>query len=465
MFNREFPYYFYDFHGKINYSFSPNNRLILSGLYGRDVFDYEEDDPEEDENEEVFWAWGNKTIGLTWQYIIGTRLLSNVLLSWTSFFTDVDIDNDEHVIIGNRIHDATLQGDWTYYASEDHEIQFGTLLRTYRFSYLATVDKNIGLDNVTRPSEFDVYVQDEWTVTPRLSIQPGVRLSHFNLGTYWRGAPRCGFRYRLHEDLAVNGSWGLYYQYLKTFNDEELYIPMEMWFADEGKKPGKAVHYIIGLEQWFSPSVSLTIEGYYKDLSDILTVNREFMDEDDFFFVGRGEAYGLEFLARKTAGRCTGWIGYGYAHTKKVVNNEVYYTKYDRRHALNAIFNYRLNDKWGVNFRWAVGSGLPYSRIIGRYRHREYNFWVKSWDHDYEWKHIEGTKNAFRYPYYNRLDISLARNFRYRNWDLQMYIQVINVMNRKNVLWYSFNHDVSPPERKELSMFPIVPTLGFRATF
>ena len=466
LFNKEFPYYFYDFHGKISYSLSPNNRLILSGLYGKDIFDYEEDDPDEDENEDLYWAWGNKTVGLTWQSIIGTRLLSNVLLSWTSFFTDVDIDNDEHVIIANRIQDATLQGDWTYYASEDHEVQFGTLLRTYTFSYLATVDKNVGLDNTTRPSEFDVYVQDKWTVTPLFSVQPGLRLSHFNLGRYWRVAPRMGFRYRFNEDLAMNGSWGMYYQYLKTFNDEELYIPMEMWFADSDKKPGRAVHYILGFEQWFSPEVNLTVEGYYKDLRDILTVNREFMDEDDFFFVGRGEAYGVELLLRKTAGRVMGWFGYSYAHTKKEVNKRAYYTKYDRRHSLNAVLNYRFNSNWGANFRWTLGSGLPYSRIIGRYRHREYSYWEDQWfDYDYEWKNIEGTKNGFRYPVYNRLDMSLARNFEFRKWNLQMYIQVINVINHKNILWYYFDYDVSPPKRKELSMFPILPTLGFRATF
>jgi len=467
MFNKEFPYYFYDFHGKINYSLGPNNRLILSGLYGKDVFDYGEDGTGEgEEQEDIYWAWGNKTLGLTWHSVIGTRLLSHVLLSWTSFFTDVDVDNDEHVIIANTIRDVTLQGDWTYYASEKHELQFGALVRTYTFSYVATVDMNVGLDNATKPSEFDVYVQDKWTLSPLLSIQPGVRLSHFSHGRHWRTTPRCGFRYRLNEDLALNGSCGLYYQYLKTFNDEDLYIPMEMWFADEDKKPGRAVHYILGLEQWFSPSLSLTFEGYYKDLRDILAVNREFTDDDDFFFVGRGEAYGLEVLAKKTAGRAMGWLGYSYAHTKKEMNDQTYYTKYDRRHSLNAVFNYHVNDRWGVNIRWTMGGGLPYSRVIGRYRHGEYNFWSGEWEmYEDDWKNIEGTKNGFRYPTYNRIDVSLARTYKFKNWDLQMYIQVINVINKKNILWYYFDHDVSPPKKKEVTMFPFVPTVGFRATF
>jgi hypothetical protein len=467
MFNKEFPYYFYDFHGKINITLAPNNRLILSGLYGKDIFDFEEDESDEDDDQEkVYWTWGNKTVGLTWQYIIGTRLLSNVLLSWTSFSTDVDVEEDEHVVISNEIHDATLQGDWTCYVSDDHQIQFGTLFRTYTFFYLAMVDKNVGLDNTTKPSGVDAYLQDKWTITPLLSIQPGIRLSYFSHGKHWRAAPRLGFRYRLNENVALNGSWGMYYQYLKTFNDEDMYIPMEMWFADEDKKPGRANHYIVGLEQWFSPSLSLTIEGYYKDMRDILAVNREFTDDDDFFFVGRGEAYGLEVLARKTTGRGMGWLGYSYAHTKKEMNDQAYATKYDRRHSLNAVLQYRLNDRWGLNVRWTLGSGLPYSRIIGRYRHMDYDFWDAEWEDDEEhWKNIEGTKNGFRYPTYNRIDVSLTRTFAFKRWDLQMYIQVINVINRENILWYYFDYDVSPPERKEVTMFPILPTIGFRATF
>lgn len=467
MFNREFPYYFYDFHGKINYALGPNNRLILSGLYGKDIFDYEEDDPDEEEQEDVYWAWGNKTVGLTWQSIIGTRVISNVLLSWTSFFTDVDADNDEHFVMRNRIQDATLQGDWTFLASDEHELRFGMLMRNYKFSYLVTVDLNVGLENATRPAEIDFYLQDKWALTPLLSIQPGIRLSRFNLGDFWRAAPRLGFRYRLSEDLALNGSWGIYYQYLKTFNDEDLYIPMEMWFADGEKKPGRAAHYILGLEQWVSPEVNLTLEGYFKEIKDILAVNREFINEDDFFYTGRGEAWGVEVLVKKTVGKLLGWVGYGYAQTKKEVNGVSYYTKYDRRHALNGVLTYPLNDKWGMNVRWTAGSGLPYSRIIGRYKHREYNFWDGSWE-DYgvdDWKNMEGTKNGFRYPVYNRLDFSLARTFAFKNWDLQMYVQVINVINKKNVLWYYFDYDVSPPKRKEVTMFPLLPTLGFRATF
>jgi hypothetical protein len=146
------------------------------------------------------------------------------------------------------------------------------------------------------------------------------------------------------------------------------------------------------------------------------------------------------------------------------VNAEAFYTKYDRRHSLNAVCDYRFKDKWGLNMQWVWGTGLPYSRIIGRYQHRQYSFWSDGW-YDWEWKNIEGTKHGFRYPAYNRLDVSLARTFTFNTWDLQMYVQVINAMNTKNIFWYNFDYDVSPPKRKEVTMFPILPTLGFRANF
>ena len=45
------------------------------------------------------------------------------------------------------------------------------------------------------------------------------------------------------------------------------------------------------------------------------------------------------------------------------------------------------------------------------------------------------------------------------------YLQVLNVYNRKNVLWYFFNYDRRPPTRSGLSMFPVLPALGVEVAF
>ena len=48
-------------------------------------------------------------------------------------------------------------------------------------------------------------------------------------------------------------------------------------------------------------------------------------------------------LYKKTAGRLRGWIGYTYAETKKHIDKHGWYNpKYDRRHTLNIVGDFRV---------------------------------------------------------------------------------------------------------------------------
>ena len=42
---------------------------------------------------------------------------------------------------------------------------------------------------------------------------------------------------------------------------------------------------------------------------------------------------------------------------------------------------------------------------------------------------------------------------------------MINVYNQKNVLFYFFDYDRSPPRRSGVSMIPVLPTLGVEISF
>ena len=45
------------------------------------------------------------------------------------------------------------------------------------------------------------------------------------------------------------------------------------------------------------------------------------------------------------------------------------------------------------------------------------------------------------------------------------YLQVLNVYNRKNVLFYFYRYDRLPPTRAGISMFPVLPALGVEFSF
>jgi len=45
------------------------------------------------------------------------------------------------------------------------------------------------------------------------------------------------------------------------------------------------------------------------------------------------------------------------------------------------------------------------------------------------------------------------------------HVDVLNVYNRKNVLFYFFEYDKAPAERSGFSMFPLLPTIGAEIRF
>jgi len=60
-------FYFYDFNAKLNYSINQNNRLFLSGYFGKDVFEFGSD---------IGTAWGNTTATIRWNHIFNEKLFS-----------------------------------------------------------------------------------------------------------------------------------------------------------------------------------------------------------------------------------------------------------------------------------------------------------------------------------------------------------------------------------------------------
>ena len=74
-------------------------------------------------------------------------------------------------------------------------------------------------------------------------------------------------------------------------------------------------------------------------------------------------------------------------------------------------------------------------------------------------------RGSSRYPAYHRLDASFRKTYD-KSWGfLTPYVNLVNVYNRKNVLFYFFEYERSPPTRSGVSMFPILPTFGLEARF
>jgi outer membrane receptor protein involved in Fe transport len=257
----------------------------------------------------------------------------------------------------------------------------------------------------------------------------------------------------VHSDYprtTFKGGAGVYHQ------PPEPYESIEP-FGNSGLKPETAYQYSLGVEQELLPPLELSIEGYYKDLRDIVVANDDLNDSANglsYVNSGRGRSYGGEFLLRyKPGGRFFGWIAYTLSRSERRDHSgDDYYTyDYDQTHILTALASYQLGRGWQIGARFRYVTGSPYTPNVGG-----------TVDHD------AGTyapvtslaRNSDRLPAFHQLDLRVDKTWRFQAWSLSAYLDLQNAYNRQNTesIGYNFDYSQTTPTHG----LPILPVLGLR---
>ena len=469
----DFPYYFYDVQGKINFDVNENHRITLSGFYGDDKLDYEikADDENDDFGVGIDWLWGNRTTSLYWRWLIHPNLFSEVVVTRSKFTLDLNLEltgvGNAALRLQNGIQDYSVKTDFSYFGLTGHGIRFGAQQTRYDFLYSFTIDQSSLFNYTNKPALFAFYAQDQWQFADRLSLRAGARMEHYSLGDRTTFSPRLGLKYMLAPNFALKGSFGLYHQFLTTSaSDNQNYNFIDLWFPLSAQyRPLRSIHYVGGFEWWLPNDLVLTVEGYYKTMSNLLELNEfgEASNERDDFFVGDGYAAGSELMLKKTIGRLNGWVSYSLGVTQRTIDGLTFYPKHDRRHNLNLALNFDLGRKWLVGMVFTYGSGMPYTPVVGKYAHYDWDF-AGNEATDVIYNRL-GAKNSYRYPEYHRMDVSLRRTFRIGGTRIDPYLQLVNLYNRKNVFLYFWDHDANPSKMVTIPMFPLLPTVGVEFDF
>jgi len=61
--------------------------------------------------------------------------------------------------------------------------------------------------------------------------------------------------------------------------------------------------------------------------------------------------------------------------------------------------------------------------------------------------------------------VSFRRTFTPSWGVITPYLDILNLYDKRNVLFYFFQYDQNPPTRAGVSMFPFFPTLGVEISF
>ena len=213
-------------------------------------------------------------------------------------------------------------------------------------------------------------------------------------------------------------------------------------------------------------NLTLNVEGYYKDFTQLININRNKLSEEDSDFeTETGEAYGVDFSMHYETKALYLWATYSLGYVNRNDGEQIYPTVFDRRHNVNflATYSFGENESWEIGLRWNLGSGFPFTPTQGFYS--LFNF-TEGLDTDVLTENPElgilyaDERNSARLPYYHRLDASLKKTINFsKTTKLETIVSVTNVYNRENIFYFDrVRYD-------RVNQLPILPSLGINFYF
>jgi hypothetical protein len=487
--------YFYDINAKANYQLDPNNRIYLSGYFGRDKFGFSN----------VFgFDWGNTTATLRWNHLFNDKLFLNSTVLFSDYNYQVKISGDEGENNGFRItsaiRDFSIKEDFDYFISPTNTLKFGVNVIRHAFMPGA-IDTDLFSDvNASRLQEKyawegAVYVSNDTEFSDRFMANYGLRYSYFaqvgpgdiftydengeitDVNSYGSGdivqtyggiEPRVGLTFVLNDESSVKTSFGRNRQYLHLLSNSTSGTPIDLWIPSSNNvKPQFVDQYAAGYYRNFKDNAfESSLEVYYKDMNnqvDYKTGAELIYNEnvESQLLFGKGWSYGAEFFLKKNTGDLTGWISYTWSKSERkfdgVDQGQAYPANQDRRHDLSLVGIYQLNKKWSLSASFVYYTGNAVTFPIGKYQVEDkvINLYDK--------------RNANRYPDYHRLDLGATLQLKQtEKFSSDLNFSIYNVYARKNAYSINFREVAEDPRRTEavkLSLFNILPSVTYNFKF
>ena len=503
--------YFYDLNTKLSYDIDGQNKIFLSGYFGRDTFDLGD----------VFGnTFGNTTLNLRWNHLFSDRLFSNLSLIYSDYYYGLELKFAEFQF-DTGIRNFNLKYDFTSYVSDAVKLQFGFNSIYYKFNpgevFPTTDNSGINYRKLTDKYAFENagYIDGTIKASEKLNIQAGLRISNFtrlgqtsinvyendnpiiynqSLDVYQKATPidtiaiardasiksflnfepRVSAAYQVSESSSIKVSYNRTAQYIHLISNTSSPTPFDI-YAPSGQfiKPQLGDQFAVGYFKAFE-NFSLEAEAYYKEVKNRI----DYVDDADLIandaieqvvLSGHTRAYGLEFLLRKTKGNLQGWLAYTLSKSEQrtpgrtaletgINNGKWYSTAWDRTHDFSLTAQYKLSEKWFLGANFIFQTGRPATFPLGQY---EYQGQVVP---------VYEARNVSRLESFHHLDISATWNLKHKSkkrWSDEIVFSVYNVYNRKNAASVSFreNTDTGNNEAVRLSIFGVIPAITYNFKF
>ncbi len=150
----------------------------------------------------------------------------------------------------NKLKDIYFSVRNNFKISNNNQLNFGFLTRNNTIYYHKDADKVYVYDNMNQSGwTTSAYLQDRITISDRLTLKPGLRLSYFNNTGIMYAEPRFSANYRFSDAFSIRIATGRYNQFInQVLTQQETGYNKNFWImADDIFHPAvTSNHFIAG---------------------------------------------------------------------------------------------------------------------------------------------------------------------------------------------------------------------------
>jgi hypothetical protein len=474
---------FWDFQTKVTHQINKKTTVSFIGLAGIDEFSFAEVKKATPEklyiinSNPIINQW-NYTVGLSLKRLIKNGFL-NVALSRNAFQNDIEQFEDNKLKLPSQ-QTLKLNSNET---ENKFRIDVNKTVNNWKIAYGATAQlaeftnntysvirkqltDNFG--NIIQPAtivnfisplknlgKFGAFAQVSKRVFDnRVGLSMGIRTDINTFTTNGTNplntlSPRLNASYVLADKWTLNASVGRY---------AKLAPYTILGFADNaGNLVNKNAdylisnHYATGVEYLPSSTLRFTVEGFYKQYSNVpvsvrqgislsnLGSNFDVLGNEAVTTNGKGRAYGIEFFAqKKLTKRFFGILSYTFYKSEYSGANQQYLpSSWDNQHLLSVTWGYKFPRNWelGLKFRYQGAAPFtPFDDVASRTNFLSRGQGILNY----------ALLNSQRLTGFHNSDVRIDKKWNFKKTTIDLFLDVTNWYGAKNTQApdYTFKRNV-----------------------
>jgi hypothetical protein len=311
------------------------------------------------------------------------------------------------------------------YVTEADVVDYSTSLNVFSWNVFGQVSKALLKERLTLSLGVRMDANDYSSsmtnmldqISPRFSASYALTekfFLNFNTGRYFQRPPYTALGYKNNEGDLVNKENGLKY----ISND----------------------HVVAGIEYLPTDNSKFTVEGFYKkyanypfSVNDSIALASKGGDfgtygDEEVLSISKGRTYGFEVLAQEKNLK-----GFNVILSYTFVRSEFqdYWGTYipsawDNKHILNITVRKTFKRNWDIGAKWRFVGSSPYTPYD-----EEKSSIRPAWDaRNFPYPDYSQF-NTLRLSNFNQLDIRIDKEYYFKKWSLNVYVDVQNVLNYK----------------------------------